>query len=183
MPTPIVAGNWKMNTVVPEAIVLAAELRDALDAISGVEKVVCPPFVSLMAVKGLLDGSSVKLGAQNMHHAEKGAFTGEVSPGMLVGLCQYVILGHSERRQLFGETDESVNSKAQAAIEVGLKPILCVGERLDEREGGRAEDVVTQQLRGGLEGVSSVETVAVAYEPVWAIGTGVAATPVISPRR
>ena len=176
MPTPIVAGNWKMNTVVPEAIVLAAELRNALDAISGVEKVVCPPFVSLMAVKGLLDGSSVKLGAQNMHHAEKGAFTGEVSPGMVAGLCQYVILGHSERRQLFGETDDTINRKVQAAIEVGLKPILCVGERLDEREGGRAEDVVTQQLRGGLEGVSSVETVAVAYEPVWAIGTGVAAT-------
>ena len=176
MPTPIVAGNWKMNTVVPEAIVLAAELRNALDAISGVEKVVCPPFVSLMAVKGLLDGSSVKVGAQNMHHAEKGAFTGEVSPGMLAGLCQYVILGHSERRQLFGETDDTINRKVQAAIEIGLKPILCVGERLEEREGGRAEDVVTQQLRGGLEGVSSVETVAVAYEPVWAIGTGVAAT-------
>ena len=176
MPTPIVAGNWKMNTVVPEAIVLAAQMRDALDAVTGVEKVVCPPFVSLMAVQGLLDGASVKLGAQNMHHAEKGAFTGEVSPAMLAGLCQYVILGHSERRQLFGETDEVVNLKVQAAIEAGLRPILCVGERLDEREGGRAEEVVTRQLGGGLEGVSSVGTLAVAYEPVWAIGTGVAAT-------
>ena len=111
-----------------------------------------------------------------MHHAEKGAFTGEVSPGMLAGLCQYVILGHSERRQLFGESDELINMKVQAAIEAGLRPILCVGERLDERESGRAEEVVTQQLRGGLEGVASVSTVAVAYEPVWAIGTGVAAT-------
>ncbi len=176
MPTTIVAGNWKMNTVVPEAIVLAAQMRDALDAVSGVEKVVCPPFVSLMAVQGLLDGTSIKMGAQNMHHAEKGAFTGEVSPVMLTGLCQYVILGHSERRQLFGETDETVNQKVHAAIEAGLRPILCVGERLDEREAGKAEEVVTQQLRGGLEGVSSVATVAVAYEPVWAIGTGVAAT-------
>ena len=176
MPTPIVAGNWKMNTTIPEAIVLAAQMRDALDAVSGVEKVVCPPFVSLLAVQGLLDGTSVKLGAQNMHHAEKGAFTGEVSPGMLAGLCQYVILGHSERRQLFGETDEAVNMKVKAAIEARLKPILCVGERLEEREAGRAEDVVTQQLRGGLEGVESVTSVAVAYEPVWAIGTGVAAT-------
>ena len=176
MPTPIVAGNWKMNTTIPEAIVLAAQMRDSLDAVSGVEKVVCPPFVSLLAVQGLLDGTTVKLGAQNMHHAEKGAFTGEVSPGMLAGLCQYVILGHSERRQLFGETDEAVNMKVKAAIEARLKPILCVGERLEEREAGRAEDVVTQQLRGGLDGVDSVSSVAVAYEPVWAIGTGVAAT-------
>ena len=176
MPTPIVAGNWKMNTVVPEAIVLAAQMRDALDAVSGVEKVVCPPFVSLMAVQGLLDGTSIKLGAQNMHHAEKGAFTGEVSPVMLSGLCQYVILGHSERRQLFGETDEQINMKVQAALEAGLRPILCVGERLEEREAGRAEEVVTKQLRGGLEGVTSASYLAVAYEPVWAIGTGVAAT-------
>ena len=176
MPTPIVAGNWKMNTVVPEAIVLAAQMRDALDAVGGVEKVVCPPFVSLMAVQGLLDGTSIKLGAQNMHHAEKGAFTGEVSPVMLAGLCQYVILGHSERRQLFGETDEQINMKVQAALEASLRPILCVGERLDEREGGRAEEVVTRQLRGGLEGVASASYLAVAYEPVWAIGTGVAAT-------
>ena len=139
MPTPIVAGNWKMNTVVPEAIVLAAQMRDALDAVSGVEKVVCPPFVSLMAVQGLLDGTSIKLGAQNMHHAEKGAFTGEVSPVMLAGLCQYVILGHSERRQLFGETDEQINMKVQAALEAGLRPILCVGERLDERGGGAGQ--------------------------------------------
>ena len=176
MPTPIVAGNWKMNTVVPEAIVLAAQMRDALDAVSGVEKVVCPPFVSLVAVQGLLDGTSIKLGAQNMHHAEKGAFTGEVSPVMLAGLCQYVILGHSERRQLFGETDEQINMKVQAAIGAGLRPILCVGERLEEREADRAEEVVTRQLQGGLEDVASVSSVAVAYEPVWAIGTGVAAT-------
>jgi triosephosphate isomerase len=177
MPTPIVAGNWKMNTVVPEAIVLAAELRDALGAISGVEKVVCPPFVSLMAVKGLLDGSSVKLGAQNMHHAEKGAFTGEVSPGMVAGLCQYVILGHSERRQLFGEDDGLINLKVKAAVDAGLVPILCVGETLQQREDGKAGEVVGDQVKAGLDSVSPSGGLVVAYEPVWAIGTGVSATP------
>ena len=176
MPTPIVAGNWKMNTTLSEAVVLAAQMRDALDAVEGVEKVVCPPFISLMAVKGLLDGTSVKLGAQNMHYEEKGAYTGEVSPGMLAGICQYVILGHSERRQYFGESDELVNRKVHSALNTGLRPILCVGERLEQREAGRAEEVVTGQLRGGLEGVTSIETLAVAYEPVWAIGTGMAAT-------
>ena len=175
MPTPIVAGNWKMNTTVAEAVVLAAQLRDALEAIRGVEKVVCPPFISLMAVKGMLEGTSAKVGAQDMHYEEKGAFTGEISPGMLASLCQYVILGHSERRQHFGETDELVNRKIKAAIGVGLRPILCVGERLEEREAGRAEEVVTGQLRGALEGVASADSVAVAYEPIWAIGTGVAA--------
>jgi triosephosphate isomerase len=176
MPTPIVAGNWKMNTTLAEAVVLAAELRDALEAIRGVEKVICPPFISLMAVKGMLDGTSTKIGAQNVHYEEKGAFTGEISPGMLVGLCQYVILGHSERRQYFGETDELVNVKIKAAIDVALRPILCIGERLEDREAGREEIVVTGQLRRALESISYAGSLAVAYEPVWAIGTGVAAT-------
>ena len=127
MPTPIVAGNWKMNTTLSEAVVLAAQLRDPLEAIRGVDKVVCPPFISLMAVKGMLEGTSIGVGAQNMHHEEKGAYTGEVSPGMLASLCQYVILGHSERRQHFGETDETVNRKVKAALGVSLRPILCVG--------------------------------------------------------
>ena len=176
MPTSIVAGNWKMNTTLAEAVVLAAELRDALEAVRGVEKVVCPPFISLMAVKGMLEGTSTAVGAQDMHYEEKGAYTGEISPGMLTSLCQYVIVGHSERRQHFGETDETVNRKIKAAFGVGLRPILCVGERLEEREAGRAEEVVTGQLRGTLEGVASVGSLAVAYEPIWAIGTGVAAT-------
>ena len=176
MPTPIVAGNWKMNTTLDEAMALVSQMREDLDAVAGVEKVVCPPFVSLAVVKSVLKGTSISLGAQNMHHEEKGAFTGEVSPAMLAELCRYVILGHSERRQHFGETDETVNRKVVAALKAGLQPILCVGERLEQREAGTAEDVVVRQLTDALEGVSSADTLVVAYEPVWAIGTGVAAT-------
>jgi triosephosphate isomerase len=176
MPTPIVAGNWKMNTTLTEAIALASEMRDALDTIGGVEKVLCPPFVSLKAVKDAVEGTSIRMGAQNMHHEEKGAYTGEVSPGMLEELCQYVILGHSERRQYSWETDEAINRKVRAALAAGLKPILCVGEGLEEREEGLAKSVVTAQLRGALNRVSSSDALAVAYEPIWAIGTGKAAT-------
>ena len=176
MPTPIVAGNWKMNTTVGEAVTLASALREPLDAIEGVEKVVCPPFVSLLVVKNALGGTSTAIGAQNMHFEERGAYTGEVSPPMLADLCTYVILGHSERRQHSWETDEVVNRKVRAAIEAGLRPILCVGEGLEEREEGYAESVVTAQLRGALRRVDSIETLAVAYEPIWAIGTGLAAT-------
>jgi triosephosphate isomerase len=176
MPTPIIAGNWKMNTTLDEAVALVSQMREDLDAVTGVERVVCPPFVSLAVVKSILNGTSIGLGAQNMHHEEKGAFTGEVSPAMLADLCQYVILGHSERRQHFGETDDTVNKKVIAALEAGLRPILCVGERLEQREAGTAEQVVVRQLRSALEGVASADTLVVAYEPVWAIGTGVAAT-------
>ena len=176
MPTPIVAGNWKMNTTLAEAVALASALREPLDAIDGVVKVVCPPFVSLKAVGDALQGASTAVGAQNMHFEERGAFTGEVSPAMLTDLCTYVILGHSERRQHFWETDEVVNRKVRAALDAGLRPILCVGEGLEEREEGYAESVVTSQLRGALRRVASVETLAVAYEPIWAIGTGMAAT-------
>jgi len=176
MPTPIVAGNWKMNTTLTEAIALASEMRDALDTIGEVEKVLCPPFLSLKAVKDAMEGTSIRIGAQNMHHEEKGAYTGEVSPGMLAELCQYVILGHSERRQYFWETDEAINRKVRAALAAGLKPILCVGEGLEEREEGLAKSVVTAQLRGALNRVSSSDALAVAYEPIWAIGTGKAAT-------
>ena len=176
MPTPLVAGNWKMNTTLAEAVDLASAMRDPLDAIQGVEKVICPPFISLKAVKDVLDGSSSRVGAQNMHYEERGAFTGEVSPRMVADLCQYVIVGHSERRQRFWETDEVVNRKVRVALAVGLRPILCVGEGLEEREEGLAESVVTAQLHGALSRVSSVDALAVAYEPIWAIGTGVAAT-------
>ena len=173
----IIAGNWKMNTTVQEAAQLAGEMRPRLDAIDGVQKVVCPPFVSLAAVAEILRGSTVEVGAQNMYHEEKGAYTGEVSPAMLTGLCQFVIVGHSERRQLFGESDGSINLKLRAAVEAGIRPILCVGEGLTEREDGRAESVVEAQLRLCLADVDLPDTMVVAYEPVWAIGTGRSATP------
>ena len=127
MRTPFIAGNWKMNTTLDEAVKLVGTMRPALDAIQGVEKAVCPPFISLAAVKELVKGSSVKLGAQNLYFEEKGAYTGEVSPVMLAGLCDYVIIGHSERRGYFGETDQVVNKKLAAALKAGLKPIMCVG--------------------------------------------------------
>ena len=153
MPIATIAGNWKMNTTVSEAADLAAEMRDRLDAVGGVEKVVCPPFVSLPAVAEILRGSSVRVGAQNMHHEAQGAYTGEVSPAMLHQLCQYVVLGHSERRQHFGETDAGVSLKAKAAIDAGLTPIVCVGERLEEREEDRAEELVSSQVQGSLDGI------------------------------
>ena len=176
----MIAGNWKMNTTLQEATQLAGEMKSRLDAIDGVQKVVCPPFVSLAAVVEILRGSTVAVGAQNMYHEEKGAYTGEVSPAMLAGLCQFVIVGHSERRQLFGESDGAINRKLQAALEADIRPILCVGEGLTEREDGRAESVVEAQLRGCLADVDlpeTPETLVVAYEPVWAIGTGRSATP------
>ena len=176
MRLPIIAGNWKMNTTVEQAVELVQEMKDTLHAIEGVEKVLCPPFISLSAVSGLIAGSSIKLGAQNLYFEEKGAYTGEVSPLMLAGLCQYVIIGHSERRQYFGETDETVNRKVEAALKVGLKPILCVGERLEENETGKTEEVVTRQAKGALVGIDSPRELVIAYEPVWAIGTGKAAT-------
>ncbi|MBI2165992.1 MAG: triose-phosphate isomerase [Chloroflexi bacterium] len=172
----IVAGNWKMNGTVEEAPRLVKEMLPALESVEGVEKVVCPPFISLAVVQPLLRGTSVKLGAQNMHWEERGAYTGEVSPSMLVGLVQYVILGHSERRNYFGETDELVNRKLRAARKAGLRPILCVGERLEERKAGRAEALVKGQLEGALQDIAEVKGLVVAYEPVWAIGTGVPAT-------
>lgn len=180
MAVPLIAGNWKMNTTIQEAVALAEGIKAGLEAVNGIQKAVCPPFVSLAAVAEVLRGTSVRVGAQNMYHAEKGAYTGEVSPSMLKDICQLVIIGHSERRSLFGETNEMINRKLMAADAIGLRPILCVGEQLDEREQGRAEAVVEGQLRGGLVGLSSAEDLVVAYEPVWAIGTGRAATPDIA---
>jgi triosephosphate isomerase len=173
---PIIAGNWKMNTTVAEAVSLVMAMKDRLDAIKGVEKVVCPPFVSLMAVGESLKGSSIAIGAQNMYFEEKGAYTGEVSALMLAGLCQYVILGHSERRGYFGESDGMVNKKIKAALKAGLKPIVCVGETLEENEGGKTGEVVARQVRAALDALVSLENLVIAYEPVWAIGTGRAAT-------
>ena len=180
MPIPIVAGNWKMNTSLAEGMRLASQVAANVGVPAGIEVVVCPPFVSLAAVAQALQGTGIEVGAQNMHSEERGAFTGEVAPGMLAGLCRYVILGHSERRALFGETDDIVNRKVAAAVAAGLIPILCVGETLAQREEGRVSDVISQQLRGGLAGLHNVPGLVVAYEPVWAIGTGQAATPEIA---
>ena len=147
MRVPIIAGNWKMNTDIEEAITLVREMKGGLEKVESVEKVLCPPFVSLAPIRDLLAGSSIKLGAQNLYFEEKGAYTGEISPSMLSKLCQYVIIGHSERRQYFGETGQIVNRKILAALEVGLKPILCIGEKLEENEAGRAtEQDVVQRL-------------------------------------
>ena len=176
MRIPMIAGNWKMNTTVSEAERLVLELIDELDEIEDVERVLCPPFVSLVSVSMMLEGTSIKLGAQNMYFEASGAYTGEVSPLMLDDLCEFVILGHSERRSYFKETDDLINNKVKAALAHNLKPILCVGERLEENEAGKTEDVVGGQLREALKGVEPVADLVVAYEPVWAIGTGKAAT-------
>ena len=176
MRIPMIAGNWKMNTTVSEAIELVNAMRDELDKIANVDKVICPPFVSLAAVGKLIEGSTIKLGAQNLFFAEKGAYTGEISPLMVADLCEFVIIGHSERRQYFNETGEVVNKKVVAALKAGLKPILCVGERLEENEAGRTEEVVTEQLGSSLTGIDYINGLVIAYEPVWAIGTGKAAT-------
>jgi triosephosphate isomerase len=176
MRIPFVAGNWKMNTMVTEAEKLVLEMLDGLDRIEGVEKVLCPPFVALVAVNMMLRGSSIKLGAQNMYFETEGAYTGEVSPLMISELCEFVILGHSERRWYFGETDEMVNKKVKAALANKLKPILCVGERLAENEAGKTEEIVNRQVTTALDSVDSVSELVIAYEPVWAIGTGKAAS-------
>lgn len=176
MRIPFVAGNWKMNTTATEAEKLVLEMLEKLDRIEGVEKVLCPPFVSLVAVSMMLQGSSIKLGAQNMYFETKGAYTGEISPLMLGELCEFVILGHSERRWYFGETDEIVNKKVKAALANKLKPILCVGERLEENEADKTEEVVNRQVTAALSGIEPVRDLVIAYEPVWAIGTGKAAS-------
>lgn len=172
MRVPLVAGNWKMHTTVSEARSLARDLVDSLNGLAGIEVVVCPPFISLVPVKDALSGSSLKLGAQNMHPQDKGAFTGEVSPAMLQGICDYVILGHSERRHIFGEGDEFINAKVHKALESGLNPVLCVGETLEEREANKTEEVLIRQMRQGMRGVEGPSGLVIAYEPVWAIGTG-----------
>ncbi len=174
--TPLVAGNWKMYTTADECASLCRAVRDRIDAVEGVEKAVCPPFPFLGQARAALQGSSVRLGAQNAHWEEQGAYTGEVSPLMLKDLVDYVIIGHSERRQYFGETDETVNRRLKAVLAQGLIPIFCIGETREQREGGNTEEVLTRQVRLGLDGVSWTAECVIAYEPVWAIGTGLAAT-------
>lgn len=180
MRRPIIAGNWKMNCLTEDAVKLCEGLKNDLNGLRDRDIVVCPPSTLLAAVKQTLQGSLLMFGAQNMFYKPKGAFTGELSPDMIVDAgCRYIIIGHSERRQYFGETNEQVNLKVKAAQEVGLTPIVCVGETKDERQSGREEEVVGTQLREGLKGieVSNPLELVIAYEPVWAIGTGETATP------
>ncbi len=180
MRKPIIAGNWKMNKTVAEATDLVEGIKKELGDLNAVDVVVCPPTTALSVVSQIVTDSQVDLGAQNMHWAASGAYTGEVAAEMLRELfCHYVILGHSERRQYFGETDEGVNKKAKAALAANLRPIVCVGETLEQREANDTEAVVEKQIRGSLADLGAkglVETI-VAYEPIWAIGTGLTASP------
>jgi triosephosphate isomerase len=173
---PIVAGNWKMNTTIDEGLALVDALKAAIGSENAVDRVVCPPFVSLHAISRRLTGSDIGVGAQNAYFEPKGAFTGEISVAMLAGLATYVIVGHSERRHIFGETDQLVAKKVRAVLGAGLVPILCVGETLAERDAAETEMVLRRQVRWALEGLQETGGLVVAYEPVWAIGTGRAAT-------
>lgn len=177
---PFIAGNWKMHKNTDESVELVSSIKEAEREITDAEIVVIPPFTALSEVKNTLEGSSIKLGAQNLFWEDKGAFTGEISPVMIQDVgCQYVIIGHSERRQYFGETDESVNKKVKAALAYNLIPIVCIGESLDEREKGETIKKVESQLSRGLQELNKddVNRLIIAYEPIWAIGTGRTATP------
>jgi triosephosphate isomerase len=175
MRTPLIAGNWKCNMRLDSAFQLAEGIYQRLHDVEGVEIVLCPPFVYLATVESVLTMSNIGLGAQNVHWQDDIAATGEIGPRQLEELCDYVIIGHSERRAMFGETDETVNRKVKAALEVELKPIMCVGETLDEREAGQMEAALVRQTRGGLGSAEIPDGFIIAYEPVWAIGTGRAA--------
>jgi len=174
-----VAGNWKMNLTIAEAKALVSEMLPELEQIENVDKAVCPSYLAIPAVAELCKGTSLKVGAQNVYWEESGAYTAEVSPEMVAEICDYVIVGHSERRKYFGETDETVNKRLKAALEAGLKVIVCVGETLEENESGQTEAVVTRQIEHGLADITTARAaeITIAYEPVWAIGTGRAATP------
>jgi triosephosphate isomerase len=178
--TPVIAGNWKMNPAPEGYAPLIDGLRVSLEELRGVERVVCPPYVYLSHVRSLLAGSAIGLGAQDAYWQDYGAYTGAVSAAMLAALVDYVILGHSERRTLFGETDGTVRLKVEAALRHGLRPIVCVGETLDQRERGATADVLRTQVHEGLDGIELPSGAIIAYEPVWAIGTGRAATPAIA---
>ncbi|MEZ4590300.1 MAG: triose-phosphate isomerase [Chloroflexota bacterium] len=178
MRTPIIAGNWKMNKTAAEAVAFVREIRNGLSQIKGVDKVVCPPFIALPGVAEALQATDIGVGAQNMHFAESGAYTGECAPNMLTPFCSYVIIGHSERREYFNETDEGVNKKAKAALAHGLTPIICVGETLAQNEAGETQAFVSGQVRAALAGLTAeqVASLVIAYEPIWAIGTGKSAS-------
>ena len=173
----VIAGNWKMNLLPSEAVIYFGRLYNALNNLNKIDKIVCPPFTHLAQLNDITKDSSISLGAQNMHFESSGAFTGEISPDMLKDLkIEYVILGHSERRHIFKESDETINKKIKAALDKGLKPIFCVGELLQDRENGKTFNVIDSQLEKGLKDVELNEDFLIAYEPVWAIGTGKTAT-------
>ena len=181
MRTPVIAGNWKCNLRLDSAYQLANGLRERIEDIEGVEKIVCPPFIYLATVEVALSMSTIKVGAQDVHWQDDVAATGEVGPAQLEELVDFVIIGHSERRHKFGEADEMVSRKVKAALNVGIQPIMCVGETLEERQAGKTAEVLVRQTWGGLEGLSASDGglpdgFVIAYEPVWAIGTGTAAT-------
>ena len=173
---PVIAGNWKMNTDVESGINLVKQILDLSNNITNVEKIICPPFVSLTSIAKMLNGSSIQLGAQNVNANENGAFTGEISTAMLQGLISHVVIGHSERRMFNDESSEQVAEKAISASKAGITPILCVGEDLSIRKSGKAVNFITRQLQTSLEGFSNWNSLIIAYEPIWAIGTGEAAT-------
>ncbi len=178
MRKPFIAGNWKMNKTAAEAVEFVLEVREALNQIEGVDVAFCPPFLAIPALADALRGTKIGVGAQNMYFEESGAYTGELAPSMLTPFCKYVILGHSERRAYFGETDEGVNKKIKAALKHGLTPIVCVGESLEQNQAGETHDFVSGQVKAGLAGLTGEEMakLVVAYEPIWAIGTGLTAT-------
>jgi triosephosphate isomerase len=178
MRIPIIAGNWKMHKTINEAVQFVSDIKGKIQG-TDVEVVICAPFILLLPLKEAVEGSNIKLGAQNMHWENQGAFTGEISPLMLQDIgIDYCIIGHSERRQYFGETDETVNKKIHSALKHDIKPIFCVGESLEERESGKTEEIVKNQIQKGLENISAedVTKIVIAYEPIWAIGTGKTAT-------
>lgn len=179
MRRPILAGNWKMNLTIGEATDFVRSVRRGLNEIKDVDRILCPPFTALATVGELVSATGIEVGAQNMYWEQSGAYTGEIAPAMVKELCQYVILGHSERRTYFGETDESVNLKVKAALDQGLKPIVCVGETEAQYDAGQTAATVQGQVRGCLAGLTAkqVAGTVIAYEPIWAIGTGKAATP------
>lgn len=178
MRTPLVAGNWKLNNTLAESRQLLAEMLPGLIGIDGVEKLLCPSFTALSTVADEIKGKEISLGAQDIYWENSGAYTGQISAPMLAELCQYVIIGHSERRAYFHETNKTVNLKSRAALEHKLRPVVCVGETLEENEAGQAAEVISTQVRDGLSGINiqSGDDLVIAYEPVWAIGTGRAAT-------
>jgi triosephosphate isomerase (TIM) len=174
-----VAGNWKMNNTIADARQLVTELVLSLKLLDGIDLAICPSYLAAPIVANLLEGTGIGVGVQNLFWEESGAYTGEISAQMVAEVCQYVIVGHSERRQYFGESDKSVSLRVKAALEAGVKPIVCVGESLEENQSGQTTEVLSRQVRGALYGLTRKEgaNLVVAYEPIWAIGTGLAATP------
>ena len=178
MRTPIIAGNWKMNKTAAESVAFANEIKDALNQIEGVDIVFCPPVINVPGVADAVKGTKIGQGVQNMYYEESGAYTGELAPNMITPFCQYVILGHSERRAYFGETDEGVNKKIKAALAHNLTPIVCVGESLDQNEAGETQSFVSGQVKAAFAGLTAEQAAQciIAYEPIWAIGTGKSAS-------